>query len=200
MTSDVVHLVLCPGNAAIPLRLVFAPTADHLGSHPELHPSLSRGAIRVFFHSEILLGQAVDPRAGAPLFTNDLDHAAAQAEVAVGVFRIEDTERDGAPEAQDVGLGPSLRCVENDILAVQIHPHRRYVRCPVWQNDANVNKHLLLEYLALLRGQLPMRHRHIWMLQSHLSSSVLSNPVIYKPAFVDIKLFTKDAGNATNRT
>src|SRR5262249_49625619 len=103
-----------------------------------------------------------------PLFTNDLDHAAAQAEVAVGVFRMKDTERDGAPEAQDVGLGPSLRCVENDILTVQIHPHRRYVRCPVWQNDANVNEHLLLEYLALLRGQLPMRHRHIWMLQSHL--------------------------------
>src|SRR6185295_1273508 len=95
-------------------------------------------------------------------------------EVAVGVFRIKDAERDGAPEAQDVGLGPPLRCVENDILTVQIHPHRRYVRCRVWQNDANVNEHLLLEKLTLRRGQLPMRYCHVWMLQSHLSSSVLS--------------------------
>src|SRR5215470_11673885 len=169
------RLACSPELPAKPLRLVFAPTADDLGPHPKLHPSLSRGAIRVFLHSEILLGKVVDPRAGATLFTNDLDDAAAQAEVAVGVFRIKDTERDGAPETQDVGLGPPLRCVENDILTVQIHPHRRYVRCSVWQNDANVNEHLLLEYLALLRGQLPMRHRHIWMLQSHLSSSVLSN-------------------------
>jgi hypothetical protein len=89
---------------ARPLSLVFAPTANDLGPHPELHPSLSRGAIRVFIDSEVLLGKAVDPYAGPPLFTNDLDHAAAQAEVAVGVFRIKDTERDGAPEAQDVGL------------------------------------------------------------------------------------------------
>src|SRR4030095_5451718 len=109
--------------------------------------------------SEILLGKAVDPRAGALLFTNDLDHAATQAEVAVGVFRIKDTERDGAPEAKGAVLGPSLRCVENDILTVQIHPHRRYVRYPVWQNDANVNEHLLLEHLALLRGPLPRRRR-----------------------------------------
>ena len=121
MTIDAVYLVLFPGIAATPLRLVFAPTADDLGPHPELHPSLSRGAIRVFLDSEILLGKAVNPCAGPLLFTNDLDHAAAQAEVAVGVFRIKDTERDGAPEAQDVGLGSPLRCVENDIVTVQIH-------------------------------------------------------------------------------
>jgi hypothetical protein len=134
-----------PELPAKPLSLVFAPTANDLGPYPELHPSLSRGAIRVFLDSEILLGKAVDPCAGPPFFTNDLDHAAAQAEIAVGVFRIKDTERDGAPEPQDVGLGPPLRCVENDILTIQTHPHSRHVRCPVWQNDADVNEHLLFE-------------------------------------------------------
>jgi hypothetical protein len=127
------------------------------GRTRKLHPSLSRGAIRVFFHSEILLGKAVNPCAGPLLFTNHLDDAAAQAEVTVWVFRIKDTEGDGAPEAQDVGLGPPLGCVENDILTVHIHLHRRYVRCPIWQNDANVNEHVLLENLTLLRGQLPLR-------------------------------------------
>ena len=41
--------------------------------------------------------------------------------------------------------------------------------------NANVNEHRLLEHLALLRGQLPVCHRHVWTLQSHLSPPVLSN-------------------------
>jgi hypothetical protein len=44
-----------------------------------------------------------------------------------------------------------------------------------------MNEHLLLEHLALFRSQLPMRHSHVWMLQSHLSSSVLSKAYVAEP-------------------
>jgi hypothetical protein len=103
-------LECCSPDDAKLLRLLFAPTADDLRPYPELHPSLCWGAIGVFLHSEILLGKAVDPGAGTLLFTNDLDYAA-QPKVAVWVFRVKDTECDGTPAAQNVGFGPSFRCV-----------------------------------------------------------------------------------------
>src|ERR1700733_1549369 len=107
-------------------------------------------AVGIFVDAEIFLGQLVDVSAGA--FFGDLDHAAADFEVAVGILWVHQSHGYARVAADVLIFLASLGGVENDVLAVEVAPHGRNLRTAVGHQGAEVGESALLEQVAVFFG------------------------------------------------
>src|SRR5246500_2239931 len=79
-------------------------------------------AVRILIDAKVLFGELVDAVVGAVL--GDLGDAAADFQIAIGILRIHDGERDTRIAADVLILLTATGRVEDDMLAVEVDPDR----------------------------------------------------------------------------
>src|SRR4029453_17164979 len=106
------------------------------------HPDLAGPSIRVAVLSEILLGQAIDMRV-APLL-GDLDDAALDRQMAIGIRRINDRQGDGGVSPHVLVLHPTLGRVHPEELPVIVEPDGGHLGRPARHPGSQVSQRLLI--------------------------------------------------------
>ena len=119
------------------------------------HADLAGLAVGVFVDAEIFLGHLVDVGAGTVF--GDLDDAAANLDVAVGIFGIDDGERDTRVAANVFIFLTALGGVEDDVLAVEVAPDGGDLRAAIGHEGGEAGEGALLEKIAIFFGD---RFRH----------------------------------------
>src|SRR5207249_11577101 len=126
-----------------------------LGQYLDRDANLARAPPRVTILADVLLGQRVDVRLGALL--RQLGPAA-HLDVPVRVVWILRRQRHVRMALEILVLHASSRCVEPDVLPVEVRPHRRDLRGSPGVDGGDVGKGSLLEDVAVLRERSIRRH------------------------------------------
>src|SRR5258706_14709306 len=114
------------------------------------HASFAGLAVGIFVNAEILLGYFVDVSAGAVF--GDLDDAAADLDVAVGILGIHQSHGHTRIAADILIFLASLCRIENNVFAIEVAPHRRDLRAAGWHQSAQRGEGALLEQITIFLG------------------------------------------------
>lgn len=147
--------LLLPHHRSV-FRLDFVEDADFAGL-----------AVGVFIDTEIFLRHLVDVFGGA--FFGDLNNASADFEITIRIFGINDGDRHARVAADIAVLLPSPGGVEDEMIAVEIAPHRRNLRASIGHEGAQAGEGPLLEKIFVLVGD-GLRHE---VLQKWFSAEII---------------------------
>jgi hypothetical protein len=107
------------------------------------HPDLAGPLIRILVDVEILLGHGIDVSLGATF--SDVYHLAADSDKPARIVRVLDADSDPRVSPHVFIFDPALSAVDDDVLAIEIDPHRAGVRRSVAHHGGEMGKGSLLE-------------------------------------------------------
>src|SRR5262249_62322386 len=119
------------------------------------HANFAGLAVRIFVHAEIFLGELVDAIVGA--FLSDLNDTAANFEIAIRVFRVDDSEGDAGITTNIAVLLPPACGIEDYMIAVEVNPDRSDLRTAVRHQRSEAGERTLLKKIFVLIGD-GLRH------------------------------------------
>ena len=129
------------------MRLSSAHCAEFLGFDFVEDADFAGLAEGVFRIAEIFVGEAVDVIIGA--FFGDLDDFAADLEVAVRIFGIDDGERDARIATHVEIFDAATRGIHTDMFAVEVAPDRSDLRAAVFHECAEIGEGFLAEQIGI---------------------------------------------------